>query len=169
MKNLILGVDPGLSGAIAFYNLETKNLNAVIDLPILSETTASTGRIHRRVDARKLTDTLLPFKLSGRIAGAMIEEVGAAPHQGLSSTFNFGYSAGILEGVLSALGIEINFIKPAVWKLSYGLSRDKEESRIMAIRLFTANAMNGSFALKKHDGRAEAALIAKFGERIYRI
>jgi crossover junction endodeoxyribonuclease RuvC len=41
------------------------------------------------------------------------------------------------------------------------LSSDKEAARALALRLFPACAEH--FRLKKHHGRAEAALIAKFG------
>ena len=52
----------------------------------------------------------------------------------------------------------VRYVIPRVWKGYFGLSSDKEQSRLKAIALFPDCA--NLFSRKKDEGRAEAALIA---------
>jgi crossover junction endodeoxyribonuclease RuvC len=86
--------------------------------------------------------------------------VASRPGQGVASTFKFGASYGCAYGVLCALNAPVRHVTPATWKRAFGLNADKERSRRMAIELWPN--MSGYFARKKDDGRAEAALIARW-------
>lgn len=148
--SIIMGIDPGISGAVAFYFPVVPGRIAVDDVPVAGgeinvAELARLVRIHR--------PTL-----------AVIERVGAMPGQGVVSMFNFGRSYGDVRGVVGALDIPLHFVTPQKWKKHFGLSSDKEECRLRAIRMFP-NAAE-SFRLKKHDGRAEAALIALYGAQV---
>jgi len=143
----ILGIDPGLSGALAFYFTDAPDRVITLDMPIAD------GNVSGSLIANEIR-THAPCI-------AVIESVGAMPGQGVSSMFNFGKSFGSAIGAVSALNIPIQFVSPAKWKRHYGLSSDKEECRARALNLFPACAAN--FARKKDHGRAEAALIAKYG------
>jgi crossover junction endodeoxyribonuclease RuvC len=55
-------------------------------------------------------------------------------------------------------------VSPAVWKKHFKLPADKEASRALALPLFPATAEH--FARKKDHGRAEAALIARYGSEV---
>jgi crossover junction endodeoxyribonuclease RuvC len=83
------------------------------------------------------------------------------PGQGVVSMFNFGRAYGDVRGVIGALNIPVHFATPPKWKKHFRLSSNKEEARALALRLFPACADH--FTFKRHHGRAEAALIAKFG------
>jgi hypothetical protein len=50
------------------------------------------------------------------------------PGQGIASSFQIGCGFGSILGVLQALHIRIELVTAAVWKRSYGLSRDKHAS-----------------------------------------
>lgn len=148
--SIVMGIDPGVSGAVAFYFPVVPGRVAVDDVPVAGgeinvAELARLVRIHR--------PTL-----------AVIERVGAMPGQGVVSMFNFGRSYGDVRGVVGALDIPLHFVTPQKWKKHFGLSSDKEECRLRAIRMFP-NAAE-SFRLKKHDGRAEAALIALYGAEV---
>jgi hypothetical protein len=144
---VILGIDPGKTGALAFYFTAEPFRVAVEDMPIVND----------KVNAPLLSDILWKYGPTY----AVIEAVGARPGQGVSSMFNFGVSYGIAIGVLGTRAVPLHFVTPAKWKKHFGLSSDKEQSRAKAIQLFPA--CSSSFARKKDDGRAEAALIAKYG------
>jgi hypothetical protein len=144
-----LGVDPGISGAVAFYFPIAPDRVAVEDLPVVD------GFIDAANFALRL-EQLRPDV-------AIIERVGAMPKQGVSSTFKFGASYGAIGGVIAALKIPTHFVSPTKWKKHFALGSDKEESRSLAIRLFPACA--AQFALKRHHNRAEAALLALFAAR----
>lgn len=105
------------------------------------------------------------------ITFAVIEDVGAMTYidasgkkrgQGAQASFNFGFGAGVLHGVLAALAIRVYAVKPATWKLAFGLSSNKNESRALATKVFPEAAI--LFSRAKDDGRAEAALLAEFGK-----
>jgi hypothetical protein len=78
-------------------------------------------------------------------------------------TFKFGVAYGALRATLVACNVPTHLISPSKWKRAYGLDSDKEKSRAFAIRLWPGCAL---FARKRDYGRAEAALLAKYGSTI---
>lgn len=161
MKSIILGIDPGISGAIAVYDISTKSLRDLFDMPT---------EFKDKPGGKRLVDgVILALKLDqwrGEILGAVIEDVGARPGQGVTSMFSFGYSTGIVTGVLQGMGMTIHKSAPSVWKLLMGVNATKSYSRIRAKALFPDHEK--LFDRAKDDGRAEAALLAKFGERVFK-
>lgn len=147
-QDIIVGIDPGFTGAIAF--LYPNNILKVHDLPI--------QRLHnkRQIHCKQLVQLIRP--ILNRIKYVVIENVHAMPEQGVSSTFKFGYNAGILLGVVEAMGLTTFKVSPGAWKPALNLSKDKKKSLALAKKLFPKNKID--FKLVKHDGRAEAALIA---------
>lgn len=159
-KILILGIDPGITGAAAFITLGQKpEMKAVHDLP----TVEVNGK--KRVDL--VAFALLIETYSQDINLAAVEEVGQIQtNADPFSSFVFGFATGGIHGVLAAFAIQIQPIKPLVWKGALGLSSDKEASLQKARKLFP-NA--GPFLQRKKDhGRAEALLIASFANSLMR-
>jgi crossover junction endodeoxyribonuclease RuvC len=146
----IVGIDPGLSGAIAFYFPGIPTRVSAEDMPVVAGELNAAGLADR---IRKMRPDV-----------AVIERVGAMPGQGVSSTFKFGASFGVVCGVLAALEIPCHRVSPAVWKKYFKLPVEKEQSRALALRLFPATADH--FSRKKDHGRAEAALIARYGSEV---
>jgi len=147
---IIMGVDPGISGAVAFYFPMVPSRIAVDDVPVAG------GEINGYELARLIR--------MHRPTMAVVEKVGAMPGNGGVSMFNFGRAYGDVRGVVSACDVPMHFVTPQKWKKHFGLTSEKEESRLRAIRMFPAVA--DSFKLKKHDGRAEAALLALYGAEV---
>lgn len=146
----ILGIDPGISGAVAFYFPDAGNRVAVEDVPVAG---GEISAPHLASMIRRYSPTM-----------AVIEKVSAMPGQGVVSMFNFGRSYGDVRGVVGALNIPLHFVSPQKWKKHFGLSSEKDQSRMLAIRMFPS--VSEHFKLKKHDGRAEAALIALYGAEV---
>ena len=97
---------------------------------------------------------------------ACVEKVGAMPHQGVTSSFNFGKSAGFVEGVLNALGIPYQLIPPQRWKKEFTLNSDKQRSVEVCERLFpNASLLPTARCKVKSDGMAEALLMAEYARR----
>lgn len=141
----ILGIDPGLSGAIAFYFPSHPNLISVFDAPVAGN----------EIDAAQLADKIVQMKPDA----AIIEQVGSMPGQGVSSTFKFGQAFGSVLGILGAMQVPAYRVTPGKWKRHYALSVDKEDARALAIRMWPSCE---NFRRKKDHGRAEAALIARY-------
>ncbi|MBX3537670.1 MAG: hypothetical protein KF735_08535 [Chelatococcus sp.] len=143
-------MDPGLSGALAFYFPATPDRVIAEDVPCVNGRIDGTT-LGRRI--RQLAPTL-----------AIIETVHSMPGQGVASMFKFGQAFGSVLGVIEDQEIPSHLVASGMWKRHFRLSADKEASRDLALRLFPATAEH--FARKKHHGRAEAALIARYGAEI---
>lgn len=158
---LILGVDPGLRGALALYDPLADGelfdqVAGVWDMPLRQSKT------HKSIlDLPTLA--LLIKEHAHLIKYAVIEQVSASPGAGVVSMFRFGESLGVVTGMVAAHFIPIIMARPSSWKLAMGLGRDKDESRERVTRLFPSEAHR--FSRKKDDGRAEALLLAVFGSR----
>ena len=147
-----IGIDPGVNGAIAV--LEDQQLIALFDMPVMN----LSGK-KQQVNAPKLAEII--GSGSPRADVAYVEQVHSMPGQGVSAMFNFGTSYGIVKGVLGALQIPMVLVSPAVWKRRAGLTgKPKDASRTLAQQLYPAAPLGR----KKDIGRADAILIARFGE-----
>lgn len=145
--DVICGIDPGITGGIAF--LYADNTVSPYDIP------SAGGEVDVDAVVRLL-----------RIYGpsrAIVERASAMPGQGVSSTFKFGQAYGALRAAVTACGIPHHIVSPRVWKGHFRLDKDKEKSRAMAIRLWPGC---GFFERKMDHGRAEAALIARYGSEM---
>ena len=149
----VLGIDPGLSGALAIFDLCTRDVE-VFDMPVTDG----------KVDPAKLAAIVDMCKTRGPVVAA-IELVSSMPRQ--KGSFNFGVSAGILQGVLGALGVPFSMVQPAQWKGACGLRRgvnetqaqNKTRARELAMKLWPEQA--DSFKRVRDDGRAESCLLAR--------
>lgn len=140
---IVIGVDPGLFGAIALVDSYGVLLD-VEDMPVLNGN-VSVQLLHDIDDWTHCSPVV-------------IEDVHSMPKQGVASSFKFGRSKGVIEGYFAALGMPLRYVAPSVWKRDLKLSRDKGASRQRAVELWPSKA--GLFKRVKDDGRAEAALIA---------
>ena len=147
---IICGIDPGLSGAWGMIDLHGKYW--------------SCGDMHHDedgiLDTEKIWSEMAQAR-DGQDVAVVLERVHSMPKQGLSSTFKFGMSFGGAISVAKRFNSGMVMVTPQVWKKSLKLSSDKLESLEMARNLFP----NAPLHLKKHNGRAEALLIAEFYRR----
>lgn len=158
-KSMILGIDPGLTGALGIYCRRKERLLSAIDMPVV--TLPQTKKL--MIDAHEISRFLAARR--DFISHAVVEKVGSSPQMGVTSAFNFGFGAGILHGILNSLSIKIIYIDPATWKLAAGLIHaSKSDSRALASKLFPE--MQGRFKQKKDHGRAEAAILSFLGSRM---
>lgn len=155
---VFVGVDPGLCGAIAI--LREDGLE-VVDMPV--ERVSGSARVKERVNAAMLYAIM---KNASRIgaSSAVIEHVAAMPKQGVSSVFSLGDSFGVVRACAFAAGFRCSFVSPVVWKRAFSLlGSDKDASRTRASEIFPT--MCALWNLKRHHGRAEAALLAEYARR----
>lgn len=154
--SLVIGVDPGASGAIALFRPATGALT-IHDMPTLHVERG--GKAKREVSASHVAQILRGEEALSVVA--WLEQVGAMPGQGVSSMFQFGRSVGIVEGVLAGLAIPVERITPLRWRRLLNVREGKDGSRLRASELLPRHA--ALFARKADDGRAEAALLAYGG------
>lgn len=161
---IILGIDPGISGAACIYDAQIHKVLDVIDLP-----TEAWGKEKRHIDVHALLRWVADR--DQRPDNCAIERVNAMPSipdksgkrrgMGSASAFRFGMVYGELRGAAAAMGIKIYDVMPGVWKELFELTgRDKDAARQMVLKLHPEVA--GELKRKKDQGRAEAILIARW-------
>lgn len=159
------GVDPGLNGSVAFFS-QAGSMRLLIYDFITEEN--KVGRTRRR--NIKIPETANIFKQFIAFEGlphiALVETPHSMPTDGHVGAFKFGKVCGILEGMIGALGIQSIGIVPAVWKSRLGLTSKKEDSLVMARKVFGPDHSH-YFTLKKHNDRAEAALLAWYAWKTF--
>lgn len=151
---MILGIDPGLSGALALLSPEG-NVLAIEDMPTIE--VVINGKKRRNMPPVALANIiriLAPQK-------AFLENVGVRPGEGAVGAFSFGRNLGQIEGVLAALQIPTTLVHPATWKRRMNIPADKGGARMKAMALFPDKV--DLFKRVKDDGRAESVLLAYYG------
>lgn len=147
MTFCICGIDPGLTGAIAFFFPAEPNRVTVEDMPVVAGCT----------DEITLVARLEQF----RPDVVVIEIQHPMGKQGLGSTFRTGDNYGAVRGAAAGLKVPMHFVKAIEWQRHFKIAKaDKEISRRLALRLFPLTVDH--FTRKKDHGRAEAALIARY-------
>ena len=143
-----IGIDPGAKGGYAWI------MDGVV-------------KAHPWDDTFFVQDMSCLAHIQDETMIAAVERVGARPGQGTVSMFNFGKSAGFIEGVLSGLGIHYQLVPPAKWKREFSLiGKDKKASIECCRKLFPELDLKRTERCRvDSDGKAEAALIAEYARR----
>ena len=161
---LIIGIDPGLSGSICFF--EDGKIIDVIEMQTMTE-----GKKNKKqVNGAQIYNEFLKriSKIDNQKIRVVIEQVSAMPGQGVTSMFNFGQSFGILKGICSAMQLSMHFVRPAKWKKYFNLlNSEKDASRTKAIQIFPY--FSSQLSKKKDSNKADAILIASFHYETYKI
>jgi hypothetical protein len=159
---IYIGIDPGLSGAVAVI---TPDYNIVYDTPTVLVEGEKTK--HKYI-VPAMALLLKPYSMGCRGVEvlAILENVHSMPKQGVASSFCFGEGKGMWEGILAAFEIPMELVSPQRWKkaIMADQGKDKSAARFKAMALFPD--MAGALTLVKHDGRAEALLMAEYGKRL---
>lgn len=167
-RTLIIGVDPGLKGAVGVLEHLADGTSRVVDIFDMPLVEVPGGKF--RIDLYQLA--LLVERYTPETVLAVIEEVGFMKGKEARGTaFTFGYATGAVTGILAGLMVSIQTVIPAVWKPSLGLAsssvKTAAEFKVLSIEKAKAILPGAEKFLtkKKHDGRAEAILLAYWGLR----
>ena len=160
---LIIGIDPGISGAICFF--EDGQVKEIIDMPVMADGKKNKRQINGPQVYNEILKRINKFQKKDIIV--VIEQVSAMPGQGVTSMFNFGQSFGVLKGICSAMQLSMFFIRPAKWKKYFGLIKtEKDASRTKVIEIFPY--ISSQLSRKKDSNKADAVLIASFFYNTYK-
>lgn len=159
----VLGVDPGLTGALALLDDRGRFLT-ISDMPIMSRGVKS-GKSQNCVNYKGLQLLIDAWRAEYGEIVAYVENIHAMPGQGVTSMFNMGDTFGAIKAILACEDIETYYITPQSWKKHFKLTSDKEQCRAYAIRTCPQAAQY--LDRKKDHNRAEALLIARYGVKLY--
>ena len=154
---IILGIDPGMSGALASWD---GTFLQVLDIP----TVKSTGRGREVVwaELNQKWDEYFIWADHG-----FLERVHSRPGEGVSSAFKFGTVFGGLRAMTVAKRVPLSLVTPQAWKKAMGVAQGSKQAAVVrATELFPEYAKHfvGPKGGKK-DGVADAALISLYGHR----
>ena len=160
---LIIGIDPGITGAICFF--EDGKIIDVVEMPNMAE-----GKKNKRqVNGAQIYHEIYKRikNLEKKNIKVVIEQVAAMPGQGVTSMFNFGQSFGVLKGICAAMQIPMYFVRPAKWKKYFNLiNSEKDASRTKSIEIFPH--FSTQLSRKKDSNKADAILISSFFYETYK-
>ena len=171
-----IGIDPGVSGAIAVINGTVTELFSweTADIPTI--------KVWKRneVDPEGLLELLslhthCPDLMIDFGAQVSLERVHSMPGQGVASTFSFGKATGTIIGCLAGVGLweRTTLVTPQVWKKAMlkDMPKEKESSIVRCRELFpysdhflanrTGVAFEEDLPKRSHENRADALLIAE--------
>ncbi len=152
---IIVGIDPGLSGAIAI--LENNKVLKLFDMPVMAE-----GKKNKKqLNSAQLVNIIKDNIGSAEHIAVVVEQVNAMPGQGVTSMFNFGQTFGAIKGVCAALKLPIFFVRPSKWKKYFELiNSSKDSSRTKVIEMYPS--LSNQLSKKKDVNKSDAILIARF-------
>ena len=152
---IIIGIDPGISGAISV--VENKKILEVYDTPTMID-----GKKNKRqINSAQVSSIIKERLNTGKEVVVVVEHVNAMPGQGVTSMFNFGQSFGVIKGICAALNLPIYFIRPTKWKKHFNLIKtNKDASRTKVIQVYPE--ISSKLSRKKDSNKADAILIARY-------
>lgn len=148
---ILLGLDPGSSSG-AVCRLELAEASTLYDrMP---------SAVASFVECSKATERDLWDFIRLDADFALIEKVHSMPKQGVSSSFKFGDSRGLLRGLVIGAGIPWEWVSPQAWQkaLDCRSGGDKRVTKARAQALFPG--------LKLTHATSDALLIAEYARRL---
>ena len=103
---LIIGIDPGITGSICFF--EDGKVIEVLDMPNMAEGKKNKRQVNGAQIYNEIFNRIKNYNKKN--IKVVIEQVSAMPGQGVTSMFNFGQSFGILKGICSAMQLPVYFV-----------------------------------------------------------
>ena len=140
---IIMGVDPGASGGLAYVGDQTRLAIAFKSMTLLEQWN----------------------EISRVYCKAYLESVHSMPRDGVRSAFSFGKSYGNLETLLVAAEIPFERVTPSVWQKEFGLIKRKGETHTQKKNRHKSLAQEMFPSVKVTHAVADALLIAEYGRR----
>ena len=165
---IFIGVDPGLTGALAFIDSAT-GAAAIEDIPTVALT--GKGLVQRRIDGQALAQVVRRHMPADETCTVVCEAVHAMGGNSMQTMGSLLRSLGAIEAVFDVLRHPAAMVTPQTWQRLYGLAGKKAKREpgtvpeaIRIARELYPDAAQLLQRVKDHN-RAEALLIAHYGLR----
>jgi len=166
---MIIGIDPGKTGAITVLNNDAVVEVAIFDMPTIRE--GKKGK--EQIDIvelgqiiRNLPTTATAFVEAQNALTRFDPSLGRAVPQGAVSNFTLGKGFGAVLMGLAMAGIPFEEVMPKQWQKYFHISgsNTKEQAHGIAKRLFPTLEFTTPRG-RLLDGRCDSLLIAEYGRR----
>lgn len=159
---IILGIDPGVTGALVWLDVQANAILAVSDHSAWCNAHDPEVELRALLKASWVPDIVIIEAQHARLSR---DPVTKKVLQGISSTWNYAEHYGIIRGCAAAYDRPIRRVDPGTWKgsMHLGNKTEKRKSLELARKLWPQSLP--MFKRKMDHGRAEAALLAYYGRR----
>lgn len=156
---LVVGIDPGKKGGIVTLNGST----------VLAQNTMESVLVGKSYNEHAMREALfdgVPDASRGEVH-VIIERQGSRPGEGHAGAFKCGYGFGLWVGICAGMLLEYSIVSPATWQkvLRGAPGTGKERSILFAQRALPDLELYPGRKRKPHDGLADAACLALYGQR----
>lgn len=125
MYDVLIAIDIGLTGGIAFFDFQYKEVLSIYEMPSVKITTSS-GRNKGELDLDKLKHILEIPKVKEDKALVVMENVHAFPGQGSVAMATLMEQKGIIRGLCKGLGYDEVQVEPKTWQKFYAMIPPKD-------------------------------------------
>lgn len=167
-----IGIDPGVKGCISIVDETGKFVESFF---LLKNT--------KNVDAVEISNTLLNLSKYKDNCHVIIENIHAIFGSSAKGTFNFGFIAGLIEGVIATIGLPYTKVNPKIWQKemfrgvnvitkpsTIGKTQvidTKKMSFLASHRIFpTVDLRRTSKCKNEDDNFSDSLLMAEYGRRM---
>lgn len=159
---MLISIDPGVRGAIAFFGPGDRV--AVHDMPIRPRTQA--GKVKNEIDPTALQKLVRERVPADETALVVMENLNTFAGGSVQTMGSLEATKAVICTVMELNRLDVAFVSPKAWQGFFGIKKTptsdtKAQSLALARKLFG----NEYCPLAKHDGRADALLIGRYGQR----
>ncbi len=156
--SLFLGVDPGVTGALALVCTE-RGLLEVAGVPVCSNGTS--GVVTREVDVRETGELLRAWSDRHGLAREHLTAVIERPQAMRTSVtaLSQGDSYGVLRAIAGMWAQRVERVHPAAWKRMFGLTGEGKGGSVECARRLYGEQL----PKRLRNDLAEAVLLARWG------
>lgn len=158
---ITVGIDPGIRGAIAFLD-DDGSMRSVEDLP--TQPTGVAGKMKLEINPRALSNLLRAYIPKQDRCTVVMEDLNVFAGGSAQSIASLFATKAVIRAVFDLNGwIGMQRITPQCWQKFYGIkNRESEDTKKQSLRIARTLYGMSHLALEKHDGRADALLIARW-------
>lgn len=167
-----IGIDPGVKGCISIVDETGKFIESFFLL-----------KNAKNVDTVEISNTLLNLSEYEDNCHVIIENIHAIFGSSAKGTFNFGFIAGLIEGVIATIGLPYTKVNPKIWQkeMFRGVNvitkpsttgktqviDTKKMSFLASHRIFpTVDLRRTSKCKNEDDNFSDSLLMAEYGRRM---
>lgn len=167
-----IGIDPGVKGCISIVDETGKFIESFFLL-----------KNAKNVDTVEISNTLLNLSKYEDNCHVIIENIHAIFGSSAKGTFNFGFIAGLIEGVIATIGLPYTKVNPKIWQkeMFRGVNvitkpsttgktqviDTKKMSFLASHRIFPAVDLRRTSKCKNEDDNfSDSLLMAEYGRRM---
>jgi len=159
---MLIAIDPGIRGAIA--RLDHNDEPVVRDMPIRAK--QGNGKVRNEIDPKALQAILRELVPADERGLVVMEALNTFAGGSVQTMGSLEATKATIATVCELTGFDVAYVTPKAWQGYFGIRKtEREDTKQQSLRI--ARQLFGAHLcpLAKHDGRADALLIARYGQR----